>query len=502
MTTSTPLSAALDREYTNHIRQHIRTLICNHPDYSKVEADARVPSFTPYNSPSSAPKPVWVTLALAFDVLDQGIANAGRATADHGMEEGEDTDASSDSALLDELAAPVATNLQVQASSADTLKVLADAVLEPISTLIAPMLLDQVSSRLEALMEGAQDAISKASAKAFRTPRATMSNDVLHSNMVQGPAALGTVFSFVKDELNSPYAKLAVDVWKGEGCNAAIDSNYLHDPETTGQIAVHLSNGQDVFLHGPRGTGKSELVEQIAARLQRHYAAIQFSADMDKYELIGSKLPVTLADGSKSFVYSPGLLARSISIPGAIIALEEISAAPASFGFVIQNLMSSRRLAVESGEVVPCAEGVVFVATDNTGGFGDATGHYHGTHTVNVALVDRFAHKVESRRLDKEALARIVRRRTGLAFKLAEDACAYQLASEELADTQALSISLSLRRTLAFVKAMQAGIPGEVAFKSAFVLHLPPEEQATFAAHALSHLPLPGNLAKSIQGVI
>lgn len=486
------LDQALARLYTDHERKHIKTLITNHPDYTKAGANALVPEFGPCRSPSDATKSTWVRLAIAYGVLETGLANAYADTQD---------------ALAADLGYSAAPDMpeafalpDVQPMLAgDSLKSLGEAILEPISTLIAPALVTAVSDRVQALLEAARLGISQAKGQARRNA-APVSSDELHGNVVNLPQTIGSTFDFTdKAMASSPFAKLPVDIWQGSGCNAVIDSDFLHDPETTGQLAVYVNAGLDCFLHGPRGTGKSETVEQIAARLRRHYTAIQFSKDMDKYELIGTKLPVTKPDGSKSFEFAPGLLARAISIPGNVIALEELSAAPPDFGFVIQNLMSSRRLVVESGEVIECADGVVFVATDNTGGFGDTTGHYHGTYTMNGALVDRFAHKIEARRLSQEELARIARRRTGLDIKVCKDLVSYQLASEKLADTQALSISLSLRRTLAFARALQAGVPGPMAFTSAFTLHLPPEEQATFVSYALTNLPNPQTLADTIS---
>lgn len=90
---------------------------------------------------------------------------------------------------------------------------------------------------------------------------------------------------------------------------------------------------------------------------------------------------------------------KAISIPGAIIVLDELSRAnPDAANILMPVLDNQRYLRLDEwgGKVVRVAEGVCFIATANIGN------EYTATRVMDKALLDRFPVKIEVDALDQD----------------------------------------------------------------------------------------------------
>ena len=167
----------------------------------------------------------------------------------------------------------------------------------------------------------------------------------------------------------------------------AADPHYLFRPDLTLPVLQALERpNEPIFLMGPTGAGKTTLIEQVCARLNRPVTRINLDGDLTRADFIGQW--VLQEDRTMRFSYGP--LPRALRA-GHVLVVDEIDAASASVLMLLQAPLEGRALTIlETGEVVAPHPDFRFCATANTGGEGDESGMYHGTQPQNYALFDRF----------------------------------------------------------------------------------------------------------------
>jgi len=150
-------------------------------------------------------------------------------------------------------------------------------------------------------------------------------------------------------------------------------------------LAWHATGIGALFLTGPTGSGKSSLVEQVAARLRIPLYAVNAHSRMETPELKGR---FVVRDGSMVWVDGP--LVRAMK-EEAWFLLDEIDLLDPATTAGLNNVLEKRPLYIEeTGEWVTAGPGFRFAATGNTNGGGDSTGLYCGTLQQNIAARDRF----------------------------------------------------------------------------------------------------------------
>jgi cobaltochelatase CobS len=252
-----------------------------------------------------------------------------------------------------------------------------------------------------------------------------------------------------------------VDLWDAPDAPLVDDDYIWPEPEILGAVLSQVSRNVPVMLVGPAGTGKTTLIEQIAARLRRPYARIQCHRTTDAPDLIGMTVPHP--EGAK---WQDGQLAAAIRKPGCMIAIEEPSIARAGALFAFQSVLDGARalFVAETGERIPCAPGVSFMAADNTGGTGDEGGSYEGTQMLNRATLDRFgmAVRVDYLPADKEAVA--LMKRSGCNEKIAELAIAYAGKTRAETSQGRITHAVGMRRLIAWAQLAADGVPVALAY--------------------------------------
>jgi len=175
-----------------------------------------------------------------------------------------------------------------------------------------------------------------------------------------------------------------------------IDPGYIFSKDETRVLLLGMTNRDRVLLVGHTGTGKTSLVEQVAARLNYSVFKISFDACLTRNDLVGEWV---VKKGT--MVYQRGILPVAMTTPGTIIILDEWDTINADTSFVIQRLLQredGKLMLLEKGadedgeiEIVDLHPDNVIVATANTCGQGDDTGLYaHGTRVQNYAQLNRF----------------------------------------------------------------------------------------------------------------
>lgn len=261
-----------------------------------------------------------------------------------------------------------------------------------------------------------------------------------------------------------------------------VDPDYVFDEKTL-KLALHaIESGQNIWLGGERGTGKTQFALQLAARTGRAFFRVSFDRNTERAEFIG-------ADGlvNGNTVWQDGQVLQAYRTAGAICLLDEASAVRPDYATTLHALLepNSSYTITSTGETVQRAAGMAFIAADNTNGCGDSTGRYAGTSVQNSALIDRFAFSFKVRFLEPAIEIKLLENR-GAPYKLA-----YSLVNLLNVCRREVGGSLveppSLRQAFAFVLAVNGDADPEFAWELAVVNKSPEESQESlrqlFTAH-------------------
>ena len=262
------------------------------------------------------------------------------------------------------------------------------------------------------------------------------------------------------------------------------DMRHMHKTGLLKIISVALEHNDHMWIYGEKATGKTTLVQHIAAKTKRPFYRIQHHAAMEPKDLVGS---FQIPDGKSK--WHDGALTKAIRTKFAMILLDEPTVNPAACQ-LYQSMLDEGYLTIEeTGERVYLAEGVSFFATDNTNGHGDTTGRYNGTSPVNGALVDRFMASIELTFMDKKQEASILNR-YGINDNQAMQIADYAARIRKDCKTGAIEEPISLRRLISFAKLIAADVPQELALSVAIlnqVCHA--QDKEVYKQIANAHLP-------------
>lgn len=191
--------------------------------------------------------------------------------------------------------------------------------------------------------------------------------------------------------------KLSVDfsipVWTWEGVHPLVpqeDEHYIFRAEELEACLYAIISNQRSYFHGHTGTGKTTLIEQVAARLNYPFVRINFDSEISRMDLIGRDILRT-EDGHSVSEFIDGILPKAMSTP-CLMCCDEIDFVRPDVAYVLQSALEGNGLRItEDGDrfVTPHSMFRMF-ATGNTVGQGDEDGLYQGARPQSSALLDRF----------------------------------------------------------------------------------------------------------------
>lgn len=140
-----------------------------------------------------------------------------------------------------------------------------------------------------------------------------------------------------------------------------------------------------IWYGGPKGAGKTTVVEQFFARLGVPVLAITCNRRVPLSDYISKMVP----DGEGGWIDTPGPLMIAMQ-EGYPVILNEPSAMDEADLIAMHDIIDRGLLVTDGGKVVHAARGFMVFASDNTMGYGDDTGAYGGTGPMNGATMRRF----------------------------------------------------------------------------------------------------------------
>lgn len=277
------------------------------------------------------------------------------------------------------------------------------------------------------------------------------------------------------------FGDLEVGVWSDPDAPEVID-DYIFSPEHLHQTLIALDDPlpDNIWLAGERGTGKTEFVTQVAARLGRRLYRINFDEALERADFIGGN---TIENGN--VVWKPGIIVQAIQHPGAIVLFDELGFARAQALATLHSLCErshNRSVTIsETGERFRVAPHVVFFAADNSNGHGDHSGNFAGVREQNTAFIDRFSFTIRFEYLRPDDEASLIVTRTGISRDAADIIVKLAGVSREKARAGLLTQPPSLRQLFAFARAVKKGIPVETAYRNAVINKFPADCESELA---------------------
>lgn len=284
------------------------------------------------------------------------------------------------------------------------------------------------------------------------------------------------------------FSDLQVAVWNDPEAPDLVD-DYVFNPEHLHQALIALDDPlpDNVWLAGERGTGKTEFVSQLAARLKRRLFRVNFDEALERADFIGGN---TIADSN--VVWKPGIITQAITHPGAIVLLDEIGFARAQSLAALHALCERsphRSITIaETGQRIKVASHVVFFGADNSNGHGDSSGNFAGVREQNTAFLDRFSFTLRFEYLPVFQEVDLVSARTGLSTKASAILVGFVNVAREKARMGLLTQPPSLRQLFAWARAVKRGIPVRTAFTNAIVNKFPADCETELTTLFLSHV--------------
>lgn len=184
-----------------------------------------------------------------------------------------------------------------------------------------------------------------------------------------------------------------VPVWDWDAPHPHVpqaDADYVFRPMSLFRVLYALITNQPAYLHGHTGSGKTTLIEQVAARLQWPFMRVNFDSEITRMDLVGRDV-LTQEGGTTVSKFVDGILPQMMSGPY-IGCFDELDFIRPDIAYVMQRAFEGNGLMLteDGGRVVAPNKMFRMFATGNTVGQGDEFGMYQGARPQSMALLDRF----------------------------------------------------------------------------------------------------------------
>lgn len=231
------------------------------------------------------------------------------------------------------------------------------------------------------------------------------------------------------------------------------NDTYVYDADELKNVILAIELNINPYVWGHKGSGKSELFEQIAARTGRGFMRIQHTANTEESHIVGQWV---VRNGNTEFELGPLPLAMK---NGWVYCADEYDFALPSVLSVYQAVLEGKSLMIKEADaanrIIKPHPNFRFVATGNTNGSGDETGLYQGTNIQNSANYDRFGMVIHKQYMKKDAESQILQNKIGMVKADADKMVEFASLVREAYDSAKISDVISPR---ALINAGRIGI--------------------------------------------
>jgi MoxR-like ATPase len=272
-------------------------------------------------------------------------------------------------------------------------------------------------------------------------------------------------------------------IWDDPAAPALVD-DYVFNPPHLHQALIALDDAlpHNTWLAGERGTGKTEFVTQLAARLKRKLVRVNFDEALERADFIGAN---TISGGD--VVWSEGIITKCYPAPRCArfcwmrSGLPERSLISVLHALTERSVHRALTIAETGVTAFRLRAHVAFFAADNSNGHGDS-GNFAGVREQNTAFLDRFGFTLRFDYLPAQDEAALIVKRTGLTPKAADILVDFAGAARQQAKNGLLTQPPSLRQLFAWAGAVAKGLPVQIAFQNAVINKFPADCEAELLA--------------------
>lgn len=220
----------------------------------------------------------------------------------------------------------------------------------------------------------------------------------------------------------------------------------------TRNTADSILDGDKVLLTGEAGTGKTSLIEQIAARINQPVLRVNLNGESRMSDFIGRPQVVAGETGSVT-KWTDGILPTAMKM-GYWLILDEVDfAQPEILSLLHPVLEPNGKLVIKENageEVKPHPNFRLFGTANSIGSMQGRADSYTGTNNMNVAFMDRW-HVITVPHLGEKDEIKVLREATPhLPPRMAKRIVQFANTLRKGADQTGINLSLSTRVCLAW----------------------------------------------------
>lgn len=232
-----------------------------------------------------------------------------------------------------------------------------------------------------------------------------------------------------------------------------VSDNYVYDIDELKNVILGLELNIPAYIWGHKGSGKTELCEQTAARTNRPLIRVQHTINTEESHIVGQW---TAKAGSTEFQLGPLPLAM---LNGWTYLADEYDFGLPSVLAVYQSVLEGKSLVIKEAppqfRIIKPHPQFRFMATGNTNGSGDETGLYQGTMIQNAANFDRFGIVIRKNYMSEKAESQILQNHCKLVAADADKMVAFATLIRTAYDGAKISDTISPR---ALINASRIGV--------------------------------------------
>jgi len=188
-----------------------------------------------------------------------------------------------------------------------------------------------------------------------------------------------------------------------------IDSDYSFDQSALRRLLRALLMNKPIYLHGHTGSGKTTLVEQVAARLNWPVHRLNLHGEITQMDLLGREV-LRNNSGVTVSEYVEGPVPTAMKGPN-ILLLDEVDYIRANVSYALQRALEGKGLMLteDGGRIITPHPLFRFVGTGNTQMKGDEYGMYREARIQSSAFINRWSNWVHVDYMGKAARRKLIK---------------------------------------------------------------------------------------------